>query len=199
MESMPQVVLIGDSIRMGYQKTVVAALEGMAEVWVPEVNGGDSRKVLEHVDEWAVQRRPRVVHVNCGLHDLKKDFGTGTAQVPLDEYRDNVRQILTRLQSATDATVIWASTTPVDEKLHHANKGFDRFEADVDAYNAAAAAICGELGVQIDDLFGVVERAGKGDLLTQDGVHFVEAGSRMLGEAVAGCIKGHLSGAGHRS
>ena len=192
--AMPGVVLIGDSIRMGYQQTVAEALEGEAEVWSPQANGGDSRNVLAHLDEWAFQRNPRVVHVNCGLHDLKKDFATGAPQVPLDAYADNVLQILTRLLAMEGTCVLWASTTPVDEELHHAKKGFDRFEADVEAYNARAAAHCRALGVEIDDLFDVVQRADKRAILREDGVHFSDEGSRILGGAVAYCIRRHLVG-----
>ena len=137
-------------------------------------------------------RQPDVVHVNCGLHDLKRAFGA-ESEVPLDEYERNVRQILQRLQRELNGAVVWATTTPVDETWHHQNKGFDRLEADVEAYNAAARAVAEDLGVPIDDLFAVVERKGKAQLLTQDGVHFTEEGSQLLGRVVAECVWGHLS------
>lgn len=191
-ETKPLVVLVGDSIRMGYQATVIDALADVAEIWVPEANGGDSRNVLAHLDEWILARRPQVVHINCGLHDLKRDFAEGQFQVPLEEYARNVRQILARLQSESNAKVQWATTTPVDEKLHHKNKDFDRFEADVDAYNAVAEAICGELGVPVDDLYAVIEQSGKNKLIKEDGVHFVEEGSAVLGRAVAAYIRANL-------
>lgn len=187
----PLIVLIGDSIRMGYQSYVVNELAGRAEVWAPEENGGDSRKVLAHLDQWVFARQPNLVHVNCGLHDLKRAFGAEPA-VPLAEYERNVRQILQTLQRGLNAPVVWATTTPVDETWHHQNKGFDRLEADVEAYNAAARAVAENLGVPIDDLFAVVQREGKARLLTQDGVHFTEQGSQLLGRAVAECIRGHL-------
>ena len=72
---MKRVVLIGDSIRMGYQATACRELEGLAEVWKPEQNGGTTQKVLENLDEWAIAQKPDIVHVNCGLHDLRKEFG----------------------------------------------------------------------------------------------------------------------------
>lgn len=192
MANLPLVVLIGDSIRMGYQDYVTSQLAGRAEVWSPEENGGDSRKVLAHLDQWAFSRQPDLVHVNCGLHDLKRAFGA-ESEVPLAEYERNVRQILQRLQRELDGAVVWATTTPVDESWHHQNKGFDRLEADVEAYNAAARAVAVDLGVPIDDLFAVVEREGKVRLLTQDGVHFTAEGSQLLGRAVAECVWGHLS------
>ena len=89
-----------------------------------------------------------LVHVNCGLHDLKRAFGAAS-EVPLDEYERNVRQILQRLQREL-GVVVWATTTPVDENWHHQNKGFDRLEADVEAYNAAARAVAVDLGVPIE-------------------------------------------------
>ena len=192
MNSLPLIVLIGDSIRMGYQDHVVSELEGRAEVWVPKENGGDSRNVLAHLDQWVFTRQPDLVHVNCGLHDLKRAFGAESA-VPLVEYEGNVRHILQRLQRELNGAVVWATTTPVDENLHHQNKGFDRLEADVETYNAAASAVAVDLGVPIDDLFAVVEGEGKAQLLTQDGVHFTEEGSQLLGRVVAECIWGHLS------
>ncbi len=192
MANLSLVVLIGDSIRMGYQDHVASQLAGRAEVWVPEENGGDSRNVLAHLDQWVLARQPDVVHVNCGLHDLKRAFGAGS-EVPLAEYERNVREILQRLQRELNGAVVWATTTPVDENWHHQNKGFDRLEADVEGYNAAARAVAVDLGVPIDDLFAVVEREGKAQLLTQDGVHFTEEGSQLLGRAVAECVWGHLS------
>ena len=192
MANLPLIVLIGDSIRMGYQDHVVSQLAGRAEVWSPKENGGDSRNVLAHLDDWVFSRQPGLVHVNCGLHDLKRAFGAESA-VPLAEYEGNVRQILQRLQRELDGAVVWATTTPVDEAWHHQNKGFDRLEADVEAYNAAARAVAEDIGVPIDDLFAVVEREGKARLLTQDGVHFTEAGSQLLGCVVAECVWGHLS------
>ena len=192
MANLPLIVLIGDSIRMGYQDHVVNQLAGRAEVWVPKENGGDSRNVLSHLEQWVLARQPDLVHVNCGLHDLKKAFGAESA-VPLAEYERNVRQILQRLQRELNRAVVWATTTPVDENWHHQNKGFDRLEADVEAYNAAARAVAEDLGVPIDDLFAVVEREGKAQLLTQDGVHFTAEGSQLLGRVVAECVWGHLS------
>ena len=192
MTNLPLVVLIGDSIRMGYQDHVASQLAGRAEVWVPEENGGDSRNVLAYLNQWVLARQPDLVQVNCGLHDLKRAFGA-ESEVPLAEYEGNVRQILQKLQRELNGAVVWATTTPVDENWHHQNKGFDRLEADVEAYNAAARAVAVDLGVPIDDLFAVVEREGKARLLTQDGVHFTAEGSQLLGRVVAECVWGHLA------
>ena len=43
-----------------------------------------------------------------------------------------------------------------------------------------------------DDLFGLVQRAGREASLGPDGVHFTPAGSEMLGKAVAAFIRDRL-------
>lgn len=186
---MNKVVLIGDSIRMGYQEVVRRELAEVAEVWGPTQNGGNTQNVLDHLDEWVISQAPSVVHINCGLHDLKKDFGAAQAAIPVEPYEANVRDILQRLSHETTATIVWATTTPVNEQWHHATKGFDRFEADVAAYNQAATRVAKELGTLIDDLFAVIMDAGRDRCLRPDGVHFTDEGSALLGKAVAECIK----------
>ena len=191
MSTRPTLVLIGDSIRNGYCQHVVRELADEVAVFAPAQNGGNSRNVLAHLDEWVLKQQPDLVHVNCGLHDLKRAFGE-TPEVPLEVYRGHVRQILERLGSGLQGTIVWATTTPVDQELHHRNKAFDRFEADVEAYNEAASREAEALGIPINDLFAVIEAEGKNRLLTQDGVHFTEEGSQILGRAVAAWMRQYL-------
>ena len=185
---MKTIVLIGDSIRKGYQEKVRQRLADWATVWAPEENGGTSENVLAHLDQLVISRRPDVVHINCGLHDIKKEFDQDTATVPLSAYTQNVRSILTRLHAETEATVVWALTTPVNQAWHHMNKPFNRFETDVVAYNKAASEVCRELGITANDLYSVVVSAGADSILLEDGVHFKPEGYTLLAESVAECI-----------
>lgn len=89
----------------------------------------------------------------------------------------------------TDAIVIWALTTPVNQEWHRKEKPFDRFEEDVRAYNGIAASIAQELDIVVNDLFSVVTMEGRDELLLPDGVHFKPQGYALLGRAVAGCIR----------
>ncbi len=189
---MPQVILLGDSIRMGYAPRVREALRGVCDVWDPEANGGDSANVLAHLDAWVLDREPDLVHVNCGLHDLKRPFGATLNQVPLPAYKLNLQTIFTRLHSRPGLKMVWASTTPVNEAWHHAHKDFDRFETDVDTYNAAATEIADHFHVSVNDLHAVVMEAGRDTLLRPDGVHFTDDGSARLAKAVAAAVRTHL-------
>jgi dienelactone hydrolase/lysophospholipase L1-like esterase len=186
---LPRVVLIGDSIRLDYASKVAERLSGKAAVISPPENGGDSANVLAHLDEWVLRQKPDVVHLNCGLHDLKRSKSDGHHQIELDRYGENLRRIVARIREGTDAALVFADTTPIlDER--HARRGadFDRTEADVRRYNAVAAAIMGELGVPVHDLHWVVEQGGAESMLGPDGTHYTVAASDRLAEAVADCV-----------
>jgi len=186
---MPSVVLIGDSIRLGYQPFVREILSGEADVWGPKENGGTSVNVLAHLEPWAISREADVIHLNCGLHDLKRLADPARPDVGLDAYRDNVRTILTTLGERTRSRIVWATTTPVNARWHEEQKRFVRLEVDVAAYNEAAVAVATELGLPVDDLCAAVEAAGRDALLGPDGVHFKEEGYRLLAETVAESVR----------
>ncbi|MBT6147560.1 MAG: SGNH/GDSL hydrolase family protein, partial [Gemmatimonadetes bacterium] len=86
---MKNVTLIGDSIRMGYQQFVEEALKDVARIWGPEINGGDSNNVRTHLPKW-LETAADVIHLNCGLHDIKKDYDSGQPQVGVETYRENL-------------------------------------------------------------------------------------------------------------
>ena len=187
---MRRVVLIGDSIRIGYEPTVVGALRDWAEVCSPAAeNCWNSLRVLQRLAEWLGAEHADVVHLNCGLHDLARDRVSGLPRVGIEEYRQNVRQILQRVLAAKPGGIVWATITPTDEVRHHAVKLFDRFEADVAVYNQIACDVASELGVRINDLYGLVMAHGKDRLLMPDGVHFTNQGCIVLGNAVAQAIR----------
>lgn len=186
---LPKVVLIGDSIRLGYAPLVAKKLEGKAVVVSVKDNGGDSGNVLKHLDEWAAAEKPAVVHFNCGLHDIKLNKKSKEYQVSLEQYEANLKKILGRLQKETSAAVVFASTTPILDERHAARKGdFDRTEADVERYNKTAVAVMREANVPVHDLHWVVEQGGPDKMLGPDGTHYTPAGYERLADAVADCI-----------
>ena len=171
---------------MGYEPTVVKALEGWAEVLeMGGTQGGNTRNVLAHLDEWVIQHNPDIVHFNAGLHDLAREPGPGPEnRVPLDEYRTNLHQILSALQTSTRATLIFALTTPVDLARQHAvNYGINRTKEDVLKYNQAATEVTAKLQVTIDDLYQVVVENGVDKMLGPDGVHFTAAAAAIRAAA----------------
>ena len=189
---MKKVILVGDSIRRGYEPVAVRELKGWAEVIeMGSIQGGNTRNLLAHLDEWVIARDPDIVHLNAGLHDMARAPGPGPEnRVPLDEYRANLERILQTLQRETRAALIFALTTPVDLGRQLAiAKGVNRTSEDVAAYNAAAAEIASGFGAAVNDLHTAVVEAGSGELLDEDGVHFTAAGDEVLGRAVAAAVR----------
>ena len=192
VKPLPKIVLVGDSIRMGYAPLVAKNLGGKAIVVSPAPNGEDSGNVLRNLDEWVIKEQPDIVHINAGLHDLKlKD---GSYQVPLAAYEKNLKTILDRIRKETKANIIFATTTPIIDDLHAQRKaGFDRFEADVRKYNAAAMSVMKQAGVPINDLHNLVESRGREKLIGGDGTHYTPEGYAVLASAVTDNILRNLT------
>jgi dienelactone hydrolase/lysophospholipase L1-like esterase len=187
--ALPKVVLVGDSIRMGYAPVVARLLAGKATVISAAANGGDSANVRNHLQEWVIREKPDIVHMNTGLHDLKVSRQTRQFQVPLDQYEANVRSIVQAIRNGTSARLIFASTTPILDGRHaRRDVEFDRFEKDVGRYNQAALKVMEQLDVPVDDLHSIVERGGAEGLLEKDGTHYTPEGYELLAAAVADCV-----------
>jgi hypothetical protein len=183
--ALPRVLLIGDSISIGYTVPVRELLQGKANVHrIPE-NGGPTPNGLKNLSKWLGDGKWDVIHFNFGLHDVKLD-AEGKPQVSPEEYEKNLRAIVKRLK-ATNAKLIWATTTPVpDAKVNPPRK-----DADVVAYNAIARKVMEENGVAVDDLYGFAKP--QLDRLQQPAnVHFTDRGSDALAEKVAGSVRAAL-------
>jgi len=196
----PKIALIGDSIKGGYAPLVAKRLEGKATIVSVPNSGGDSANLLAHLDEWLAREKPAIVHFNCGLHDLKQpktvespaETGTTRHQVELADYESNLRKIVARLKQESDIAVVFATTTPILDQRHAGRKAtFDRCEADVQRYNAAAIAVMHEAGVPVHDLHALVEQEGPATMLGPDGTHYTPQGYERLAEAVADCVLRH--------
>lgn len=194
-QSLPTVVLLGDSIRMNYQNTVTQALEGTANVWTPTDNCGHTAYTLANLDRWLEgQENVQVIHINVGLHDLYLNAKTGMPRHTLDTYEANLRGIFAKLKQLSHAKVIFALTTVVDEK-RQPKSGYKRVvrrNADVDIYNAKARAIAKEFGIAVNDLNAFMKKAEPEKILTSDGIHLSPEGCKLMGAEVARVIREHL-------
>ncbi len=189
---MKKYFLIGDSIRLGYQGTVKEELQDVAELWSPDINGGSSEKLKANLESWIFEHPADLIHINCGLHDLRKEFDCPDSSVSLAQYGENLRWIFDLLSTKTAAKIIWANTTPVNQEWHHQNKGFDRFLDDVIAYNTLAGTVAAEFNIEVNPLYSVVESAGRDNILLPDGVHYTPEGYEYLGKHVAAFIRERL-------
>jgi lysophospholipase L1-like esterase len=189
------IVILGDSISMGYLPFVKEGISGKT-VWRPEENCRTTSAIIYRLYDWVTIRKPKVVHVNAGLHDIRTlyfDAKPGNVVTPIGHYKDNVETILRFIREQAGAKAVWAATTPVmDEnirKVHEKRKDYTRYNEDVIACNNVAKSVCDKLNVPYNDLYQVVMNAGVSGIQKGDGVHYTGEGSKLLAEKVVASIK----------
>ena len=184
---LPKVLIIGDSISIGYTPPLTEMLRGKAEVVHNPGNATHSAYGLKNLDAWLGDAKWDVIQFNHGLHDLKyvddagenvSDKTLGHQQIPVEQYRKNMEAIVSRLKE-TGAKLIFAATTfPRD------TNGPFRMAADAARYNTAAFEIMNKHGVTVNDLYAfALPRLA--ELQRPLNVHFTDIGSEALARETA--------------
>ena len=184
---LPRVLLIGDSISIGYTLPTRALLKGKVNLHRIPTNGGPTTKGIAEIEKWLGKKKWDLIHFNWGLHDLKymgpngenlypKEKG-GKRQVPPAEYEKNLEKLVKRLKQ-TGAKLIWRNTTPCPPGA----KG--RYVGDSVLYNKIAAKVMGKHDVPTHDLY-TISMARMKEIMLPANVHYTKEGSAVLGKAVA--------------
>jgi acyl-CoA thioesterase-1 len=183
---LPRVLLIGDSISMGYTLPVRVLLYGRANVHRIPANGGPTSGTLVHIDRWLGDEKWDVIHFNWGIHDLKI-MEDGRRLVEAGDYEKNLRTLVAKLKT-TGAKLIWATTTPIPEGELIPPRAFGK----VPEYNLIAHRVMTENGVAIDDLNAAITPHLAEYQNPQD-VHYKPEGYAFLARRVAESIESALS------
>ena len=197
-QALPNVLILGDSISIGYTRQVREGLKGKANVLRPNANCGDTRHGLAQIEAWLGDGKWQVIHFNWGLHDLcyrnpelkmpgQRDKVKGTLSVPLAEYEKNLETLVERLKQ-TGARLIFANTTLVPE----GEAG--RFPGDEVKYNAAARRVMEKHGVPINDLHATTQAFPPAMFAGVGNVHFSAQGSAKLAAQVVAQVAAALPG-----
>ncbi len=158
---MKKVILIGDSIRQGYDKFVKMALDGSAEVYYPEGNCRFSQYVLRNFSDWVGQSKfgganVDCVHWNAGLWDCLTMFEDGCL-TPIDVYEQFIDRICKRIKLiCPNAKVIFATSTPVNEEGYRNPNAFMRYNSDIEKYNTVAIEVVKKHGFEVNDLYALL-------------------------------------------
>jgi hypothetical protein len=187
-----RVLIIGDSISMGYTPPLKEILKDEAYVEHPLKNCQGTKFGVENIDSWIGTEPWDVIHFNFGLHDLKHvDPVTRINSEKLEdpqqsnpkEYKENLEVIVRKLK-ATKAKLIWATTTPYPDKPG----GPYRRASDVLEYNKIALKMMKKNKIPVNDLYSYIlpEMA---TLQLPNNVHFKKEGSEALAKKVAQAIR----------
>ncbi|MBE6374126.1 MAG: hypothetical protein E7055_18925 [Lentisphaerae bacterium] len=210
---MKNLLLLGDSIRLGYDSFVQEKLAGRMNVYFSGDNGRFAQYTLRALSDWKeTLSLPEidVVHWNNGLWDVlhlsaKSSRCDGEASgetisqgnvpqecgfdkdplTPPEMYRYMLGRILTRInQLFPKAAVIFATTTPVIEE--QAIWGY-RSNMEIAAYNQVAREVLIPRGVKINELGDFA--AWKCSAFHRDWVHYNDEGSNLLADEIIGFME----------
>ncbi len=153
---MKNILLIGDSIRIGYDKAVKRSLDGISNVYFPEENCRFASYVLRNTIEYknlVADKQVDVVHWNAGLWDCLRILGEDP-HTPIDIYAYYIERICQRLQKLfPGAKFIFATSTSVQsEKM---SDDFKRYNEEIEAYNQAAVSVVQKYGFEVNDLYAL--------------------------------------------
>jgi len=179
-QKLPRVLLIGDSISVGYGGVVKERLKGKANVDTLATSKAISDPGWLKETTYAIEGyRHAVIHFNNGLHG-----GHVTGQ----DYESSLRDYVKKLRElAPQAKLIWANTTPVPSS----QKGValdEKGNATALARNAIAGRVMKEAGIPINDLYSLV--VGDIEKLTasKGNLHYNNKGKALQGQVVADAI-----------
>lgn len=164
--SLPNVLLLGDSITRAYYPKVAKLLNGRANCYLfaTSAASGDPRLSSQIRNYFAMMHlRFAVIHFNNGMHGWGYTDSAYAAGLP--------GLVETLRAEAPSAKLLWASTTPV-----HARDSSGATNARIDKRNAAALSVMRRFHIPLDDQHGLMSRH---DNLHNGNVHYSARGSTL--------------------
>ncbi len=193
IDVMKKILLLGDSIRMGYDKYVKDALAGVAEVCYPDENCKFAQYLLrmlhnfkndiEHPESVAL------VHWNAGLWDVVEMYGEPPLTSP-EQYREMTARIDRLLRFLfPNARLVFATSTSVIEEGF--KPVFKRSNANIEKYNEIALGVLSNTDERINDLYSLTKNISGS--CRSDATHFnTPEGRKLLGDRVLSVICAEL-------
>ncbi|MGK0253383.1 MAG: lysophospholipase L1-like esterase [Mariniflexile sp.] len=190
----PKILIIGDSISIGYTPFVKTYFADSAIISHNPGNGEHTGKGLLKIQEWLGEENWDIIQFNWGLWDLcyrhpdSKEYGNrdkthGKPTYTIDEYASNLESIISVVRKKTNAKLIFVTTTYVPKNEPGRN------ESDVQKYNDVAKMIMMRHAVIVNDIYessiSIHNNLGEGS----NNVHYKKEGYEKLGELIIKCLE----------
>jgi lysophospholipase L1-like esterase len=195
----PKILIIGDSISIGYTPFVKEYFRDKATIVHNPGNSGDTGRGLMHIRQWIGDKDWDIILFNWGLWDLcyrhpdsklygNRDKVYGTITFSVDEYKANLDSLVTIMKDMSDAQLIFITTTYVPE--HEAG----RYAKDVSIYNKAAKEVMKKHSVSLNDIYeeSIVIHNQHG--IGSDDVHYTDEGYKKLASLIISYLNENLKG-----
>jgi len=186
----PRVLIIGDSISMGYTPYVQRIFRGTAVVRHHRGNAGPTARGLEDIEKWLGRKKWAAIHFNWGLWDMYGWKHEGHDQTP-ETYERNLDTLVARLKQ-TGAVLIWATTTPACPEAEEESGLIIGPKGEAE-YLDAAARVMKKHGVQINDLHALIKPVQPKYARGENDVHYTKDGYKLMAGQVADSIRKALN------
>ena len=183
------ILLIGDSIRLGYCKTVREQLADVANVFYPTENCRNTQYVITKLYAWSKEYPAdeiKLVQFNCGHWDIAHWNGYEESLTTLAEYRRNIKMIIHLLRKLfPKAKLVFATTTAMNP---NGSLGVNpRSNDEIVRYNRVAVEVAENSEVAVNDL-NAITKTYPAEMF-RDYCHLTEDAFAELGKAVAGFLR----------
>ncbi len=204
-DRLPTVLVLGDSISIGYTPPLASELSEVAVVVRPmtpdgkAINCAGTTRGVANIDDWlAAAGQPDVITFNFGLHDLKResrdesgksiasDSPADPPQADPEAYRRNLTTIADKL-IASGAKLFFVTTTPVPPGGVRPHRDL----GDPLLYNGIARQVVEPRGIEVIDLCSLA--AEHPEWMRPANVHFTAEGSVGLAAAIATPVRQALA------
>ncbi len=197
--ALPQILVVGDSISMGYRRHITAHFKGKAYVdyWV----GGSWFDSTVKEDDFPALRAWDGVLSNGPYHVVSWNAMTLHMWTPLhanrchvDRYPAQMTRVVEHvLRTAPDTKFLWVRCTPYTTPVEGGTSVIDEEKSErLVTFNALTDEIMKRYGIPTIDLYGLCER--NLDKASKDGVHWSSDASKLMAEEIIAEIEKALDG-----
>ncbi|XP_019413294.1 PREDICTED: GDSL esterase/lipase At2g38180-like isoform X7 [Lupinus angustifolius] len=194
----PKFVLFGSSIveygfHEGWAATLAHLYGRQVDVVLRGYAGWNSRtalRILDKIFPKHATQQPSLVIVYFGGNDATHPQPDGNGfHVPLEEYKENMRNIFIHLQSLSEKTrIIFLGTPPINEEQLYGNSipsNPPKTNESLRIYSEAGLEVSRELNIKAIDLWSAIqERSDWKDVSFIDGIHFTKEGSKVVSREI---------------
>jgi len=186
-----KIAFLGDSITqggMGPTGYVTLVIQGLKANGVNAtaigagISGHKSNDMLARLQRDVIDKKPDWMTLSCGVNDVWH----GAKGVPLDQYKQNITQIVEKAQAAGIKVVILTATMITENPQEPNNEKLVAYNEFLRELAKEKKCLLAELNGAMQKELDEKEKAGgkRGKLLTSDGVHMNPLGNMMMASGV---------------
>jgi len=186
-----KIAFLGDSITQGgmgptgYVTLVIQGLKANginATAIGAGISGHKSNDMLARLQRDVIDKKPDWMTLSCGVNDVWH----GAKGVPLDQYKQNISQIVEKAKAAGIKVMILTATMITENPNEPNNEKLAAYNDFLRELAKEKKCLLGELNGAMQKELDEREKAGgkRGKLLTSDGVHMNPFGNVMMASGV---------------